>query len=230
MAFRSLDFQKAESLFYLNKVVISDVFIGVVSKVSQFKGQVILRFSTLFCLIMLLFAVVACDDDSNTLAPGGPGVEPVEWAAQLEGRWSSINVAAAGFPVTQYLIPAFTPGSFNARLASFDTDLVVGVTGEKSGLFSLIATGTAADTANPLNTASGGHDVLGGFTIDENGQLVVTLRAENSTILDPAQSYTGGARIVGDTLLLDFTLAAPPDKPVPFLPDTTTFIARLIKR
>lgn len=189
-----------------------------------------MRFSALLSLTLLALAAAACDEDSSPLGPGGPGTEPVEWAAQLEGRWGSLNVAAAGLPVAQYLIPAFTQGVFNARLASFDTDLVVSVTGEKTGLFSLAATATAADTSNPLNTASGAHDVLGGFTVGENGQLAVTLRAENSTVLDPAQSYTGGARIAGDTLLLDFTLAAPPDKSVPFLPDTTTFIARLIKR
>jgi len=188
-----------------------------------------LRFSALFSMAMLIFSAAACDDDGNPLAPGGPAAEPVEWAAQLEGRWGSINLVAAGLPVTQYLIPALTPGVFDARLASFSSDLVVSVTGEKTGLFSLVATGIAADTANPLNTASGEHEVLGGFSLGENGQLVVTLRAENSAALDPAQSYTGGARIVGDTLLLDFTLASPPGKNVPFLPDTTAFIARLIK-
>lgn len=188
-----------------------------------------MRFSALFSLITILFAAAGCGEDSNPLIPDSGNAVPVEFAAQLEGRWSSINVIAEGLPVSQYLIPAFTQGIFNARLASFDTDLVVGVTGEKTGLFSLVSTGTAADTANPLSTASGGHDVLGGFTIGDNGQLDVTLRAENSSVLDPAQSYTGGARILGDTLLLDFTLTAPPDKPVPFLPDTTTFIARLVK-
>ena len=190
-----------------------------------------MRLSALLCLTLLIFSAPACEDDNSPLAPGGPGAQPVEWAAQIEGRWGSINLAAAGLPVTQYLIPAFAPGVFDSRLSSFDTDLIVSVTGEKTGLFSLAATAAAADTADPLNTTPiGGHDVLGGFSIGENGELVVTLRAENSIALDPAKNYTGGARIAGDTLLLDFTLASPPDKNVPFLPDTTAFIARLVKR
>ncbi|MFH1070396.1 MAG: hypothetical protein V1794_12325, partial [Candidatus Glassbacteria bacterium] len=66
------------------------------------------------------------------------------------------------------------------------------------------------------------------FSVTE-GVLEVTLLLENSTPVEPRQVYTGGARLLGDTLLLDFTLQVPTHKAVPFLPAETGFLARLVK-
>ena len=184
------------------------------------------------CLAFLLLYLSAagCSKDNNPLSPGGSQPLPVEFASQLEGRWGSVNIFAGGLPVTYLLVPAFAAGRNEARLSAFDTDLVVSVTGEKSGLFSLESSATAADTANPDHTASGTHQAWGGYSVSTDGSLDITLRGDNSGALNPAQSYSGTASLTGDTLILSFTLSVPPSKAVPFLPDTTDFIARLVKR
>ena len=164
------------------------------------------------------------------MAPGGSQPLPVEFASQLEGRWGSVNVFAEGLPVTFLLVPAFTAGRNEARLSAFDTDLIVSVTGEKSGLFSLESSSTSADTANPDRTVSGTHQAWGGYSVSADGRLDITLRVENSNALNSAKNYSGTASLAGDTLILNFILSVPPSKAVPFLPDTTAFIARLVKR
>ena len=70
----------------------------------------------------------------------------------------------------------------------------------------------------------------GSFSLQDEGLLTVTLPAENPTSQTKYQYFSGNAYLSGDTLILSFNLTAPPEKKVGFLPDTTSFIARLIKR
>jgi len=182
----------------------------------------------LTALTLLILSGLSCGGDSGPAGPPSGETVPVEWAAQLEGRWRTDEAFVLGLPVTELLVPGIVPGRFDFRLTGFGNDLVVSVTSDRTGLFSLISSGTAADTADPLKTISGAHQVTGSFSVTE-GVLEVTLLLENSTPVEPRQVYTGGARFLGDTLLLDFTLQVPPHKAVPFLPAETGFLARLVK-
>ncbi len=181
-------------------------------------------------LLLILLLCTGCSDKNTPLAPGSAETLPVESSGQLEGRWENLKVFANGLPVTRYLIPAFSIDSYNARMTSYNTDLVVSVTGERTGLFSTIASGVAADTSNPLNTVQGQHDFLGSFRLDDQGMITVILPAQNPESADGFQSFNGTAFLAGDTLILTFTLAVPPEIKVGFLPDTTSFIARLVQR
>lgn len=181
-------------------------------------------------LLLIFFLWAGCSDKETLLGPVSTEVLPVESSGQLEGRWGSLSVYANGLPVTRYLIPAFSPNSYNARMTSFYTDLAVSVTGEHTGLFSTLASGVAADTANPILTEPGQHNITGSFRLDEEGRLTVILPSENPDGDRSFQSYNGTAFLAGDTLILAFSLAVPPEKKLVFLPDTTSFIARLIRR
>jgi len=184
------------------------------------------------CLMLALFLCCGCSDNESPLAPVSPDVLPVESSEQIVGRWQGLNVFANGLPVTRYLIPAFglSKGN-NARISSFDTDLLVSVTGERSGLFSTIASGIAADTANPLLTIEDEHNIAGSFRLADEGRLTVVLPAENPAPDNKLQSFEGTALLAGDTLILSFTLSTPPEKKTRsnFLPDTTSIIARLLR-
>ncbi|HUU30290.1 MAG TPA: hypothetical protein VM123_20995 [archaeon] len=181
-----------------------------------------------FCLAFLLIVAGGCNNET----PLGPNLSqtlPVENSSQLEGRWSSVSFFVQGLPVSAYLIPAFEKDKYNARLTSYDTDLLIGVTGEKTGIFSLEASGAAVDTAESDNTTDGSHHSLGSFIIGEEGLLTVILPSADGQGTGKTQTYGCSAGLLGDTLILSFTLTAPPHKPVGFLPDTTSFIARLVK-
>ena len=184
-------------------------------------------------LLLILFLWAGCSDKEILLGPVSPEVLTVESSGQLEGRWGSLSVYANGLPVTRYLIPAFglSIGN-NARLSSYNTDLSVSVTGERTGLFSTLASGVASDTANPLHTIQDVHNISGSYRLAAEGLLTVVLPAENPDEDTRYQSFSGTAFLAGDTLILSFTLASPPEKKTRsgFLPDTTSFIARLIRR
>ena len=182
----------------------------------------------IFSLTLWLCLVTGCSEDDNPAAPDLSGVVPVESSSQLAGRWESLSVFANGLSVTRYLIPAFSKTVYNARLSSYSSDLVISVTGEYTGLFSTAASGTAVDTSTSLST-QGTLSIAGSFSIAEQGLLNVTLSRENPSSDGMFQYFDGTASLAGDTLILNFTLAAPPEKQVGFLPDTTSFIARMIR-
>ncbi|MEA1996887.1 MAG: hypothetical protein U9N45_04585, partial [Gemmatimonadota bacterium] len=170
-----------------------------------------------------------CSGDSP-LAPAVSAALPVESSRQLEGRWGDVNMFAQGLPVTAYLIPAFAKGSFDSRLHSYESDLVVSVTGEKTGLFSVEASGVAADTVDITRIAQGLHRFWGSFAVGDDGALDITLRTGAGDIVPSGPAYSGSAVIAGDTLIISFTLSSPPHKRVDFLPSTTSFLARMVKR
>ena len=181
--------------------------------------------------IFAAFAAIglSCSDKAGPAGPAPGETVPVKFAAELEGRWRTDNLFALGLPVSELLVPGLTPGRYDARLDSYDNDLVVSVTGEQTGIFSLISTGVAADTADPLQTVGGAHEVTGSFRLND-GQLEVILLLKNSAPVNPPQAFSGGARLLADTLLLDFTLEVTPHKAVLFLPAEASFLARLVKR
>ncbi|MFC1614736.1 hypothetical protein ACFL5K_05510 [Gemmatimonadota bacterium] len=179
-------------------------------------------------LALWLGLCIGCSDNDNPIAPDLSGVLPVESSSQLAGRWESLSVYANGLSVTRYLIPAFSPAVYNARLSSYSNDLIISVTGEYTGLFSTIASGVAVDTSTTL-TAQGDLSISGSFGLADQGLLTVTLSRDNPSDNGMFQSFDGTASLAGDTLILNFTLAVPPEKQTGFLPDTTSFIARLIR-
>ncbi|MBN2289686.1 MAG: hypothetical protein JXQ83_10175 [Candidatus Glassbacteria bacterium] len=180
-------------------------------------------------LLTALLLTVACSDDKSPLAPVSPSALPVESPDQLAGMWESLAVFADGLSASRYLIPAFSPVVYNARLTSYQTYLHVGTTGERTGLFSATASGVAADTANPAHTTYGIHGVSGSFRLEPEGRLAVVLTREHPSDDQKYQSFEGTAFLAGDTLILSFTLASPPEKKVGFLPDNASLIARLIR-
>jgi len=187
---------------------------------SRFQGLMVL-----FCFLSFLISGAGCSEKTHPFV-SPEEITPVVSPNQLEGRWTSVDIFAAGLPVNAYLIPAFSKNSYDSRLLYYSTDLVISVTGNKTGLFSVMAGGTAVDTANPSLTAEGTFRPWGSFNVSGDGGLTVILRSESNKAL----AYEGTAGFIGDTLILSFTLAAPPHKAVGFLPDTLDFLARLVKR
>ncbi len=184
------------------------------------------------CVSLVISAAVlllACSD-SDPVAPDTSLYAPVQEAAQLDGRWQTENILAAGLPLSNLLVPGATPGQADSRLSAFLGDLAVTTSGQHTGLFSADAHGTAADTADAMPAVSGAHLAAGSFTLWGEGQIQVRLSAENGHALDKAQNYLGQASILADTLLLEFNLLVPPHKAVPFLPSSLTVLARMVRR
>lgn len=179
--------------------------------------------------VLCLASLAACDDNGPT-APDTGSFLPVTDAARLDGLWALENLFADGLPVTGLLVYSDDPTVADSRLSSFSGDLAASASDGSTGVFSVEATGTAADTASPGDVASGGQEVLGGFTLSGDGDLTVRLSAENGSALDPPRFYTGSARMLADTLLLEFRFRTPPHKAVFFLPDSMNFLARLVRR
>jgi hypothetical protein len=185
-----------------------------------------------FCAFLAVGTAVlllACSD-SDPVVPDTSLYAPVQEAAQLDGRWETENILAAGLPLSSLLVPGAIPGQADSRLSAFLGDLAVTTSGEHTGLFSADARGTARDTAEALPAASGSHLAAGSFTLWGEGQIQVRLSAENGHALDRAQNYLGQASILADTLLLEFNLLVPPHKAVPFLPSSLTVLARMVRR
>jgi hypothetical protein len=180
-------------------------------------------------LLAGLLAMTACSDRTSPLTPSSGEVVPVGRAEELKGRWTGTDLFAQGLPASAYLIPAFTAGRFNSRIFSHEFDLTASVTGPNTRLFAVSATGAAADTADPALQARNSFEIWGSFQVGEDGALTVSIHSEQA-VGAAAPSYTGSAGLLADTLLLTFTLSAPPGKAVGFLPDTTAFIARLVRR
>ncbi|MBW7995082.1 MAG: hypothetical protein FVQ81_00635 [Candidatus Glassbacteria bacterium] len=182
-----------------------------------------------FCALSAVIFCISCSD-SNPAAPQTGLFHPVQQSAQIEGRWITENVFAGGLPISGLLVPGATAGLADSRLSSYLGDLAVSVSGEQTGLFSLDAGGTAVDTLDPGNTASGSHRAAGGFTLWGEGQLEVQLMSTNGRALPEARKYLGTAFTLGDTLLLEFRFSVPTHKAVPFLPDTLSVLARMLRR
>ncbi|MEA2062599.1 MAG: hypothetical protein U9P14_02770 [Gemmatimonadota bacterium] len=185
-------------------------------------------FGKLFYLLAVLLITAGCSE--TTLEPPASHITPVETVDQLAGLWTDPNVYANVLPATSYAIPAFSPGAFNARMLSYNTDLVISVTGNVTGLFSTISSGTAADTLDPFRTAYGSHRIAGSFSLGSQGAITVVVGPTNPESDKPLKYYDGQVFLAGDTLILNFTLFVPPEKSSGFLPDTTAFIARLVKQ
>ncbi len=181
-------------------------------------------------LVLAAAALLLACSDSTPVAPATDLYLPVQEAAQLGGRWRTENVLAGGLPLSSLLVPGATAGQADSRLSSYLGDLAVSVSGESTGLFSADARGTAVDTADALTASSGTHLAAGSFTLWGEGQVEVRLSAENGSALDKAQNYLGQASILGDTLLLEFSLTVPPHKAVPFLPSSLSVLARMVRR
>lgn len=186
--------------------------------------KIIYRFFFPILLIGLLSA--ACDDNGAPLAPVTGGAVPVTAAAQIEGRWGGLHVLANGLPAGSYTLPALVAAGFAARISSWNSDLVLTRTGETGGLFSVLTRGTASDTVASGLSAHGEFGFWGDFVLRGEGEIAVTPRAGDSR----DRAFHGTAALLADTLVVGFTLAAPPEKALAFLPDTVVFIARLVRR
>jgi hypothetical protein len=77
---------------------------------------------------------------------------------------------------------------------------------------------------------SGNQRTVGGYTLWGEGQIEVLVTSENGNALPVSKKFLGAASTLGDTLLLEFHFATPPQKAVFFLPDTVSFLARLVRR
>ena len=180
------------------------------------------------CLLALLL-VAACTD-SDPASPDTGNYLPVTEAVQIEGTWQTETMLAAGLPLSNLLVPAATAGASDSRISAFLGDLAVVPSGEYTGVFSAEAQGTARDTAEASPSVSGAHDMGGGFTIFGEGMIQVRLSAENGHAVVNPQNYLGQASILGDTLILEFDFSVPTHKAVPFLPETISFLARMVRQ
>ncbi|MCE5269946.1 hypothetical protein LLH00_01525 [bacterium] len=180
-------------------------------------------------IISLLIAALAlgCSDDKNPAAPVAGEAVPVTAAAQIEGRWNSVQAWVDGLPLNTYTVPAFGVGRYDAVIAAWSSGLTVTRTGEASALFSLQTEGTSVDTAGSGLMKSGGFDYWGDLVLDGDGGVSATLRTGRSK----DRPFVGQASLLADTLVLNFTLSSPPEKAVGFLPNAqTSFIARLVRQ
>ena len=181
------------------------------------------------CLILLSLAC-GNDNSSNPTAPvPGSSLQKVENSIYLEGDWRNLTLIVGGLDITGILIPAFTAGTADSRIAGFDTDLLIESTGNTSGIFSAKASGTAIDTAAASHSRFKSFDRIGSFRLLGNGQIEVTINSDTPGNNGNRTAYLGSAMISADTLIINFNLASPPYKNIAWLSDTTFVVARFLR-
>lgn len=183
-------------------------------------------------VLCLTILSLACGDDntSDPTAPApGSGLQKVENSIYLEGSWHHLAIIAGGLDISRILIPAFTAGNADSRIAGFDTDLLIESTGSTSGIFSAKASGTAIDTAAVSHSRFNSFDRIGSFSLPGNGQIRVTINSDTPGSDGKRTAYLGTAMISADTLIINFNLATPPYKDIVWLPDTTFVVARFLR-
>ena len=184
----------------------------------------------MIAIAVMIASLLFCScSDSNPAAPDTGLYHPVQEASQIAGQWDVENVFASGLPIAMRLVPGATAGQADSRISSYNADLAVSTSGEYTGVFSTFAHGMAVDTADQTNAAAGDQRTSGGFTLWGEGQIEIRLSSENGKALPSVKTFMGTASALGDTLLLEFSYAVPPQKAVFFLPDTMSFLARLVR-